>query len=114
MDGEPVTQRDKINSIYQILLGIPGTEEGGMAQDIQEIKVRLAELNGQVRTNTLFRKVGTWFSGSLFLVLIGLLALSSVLGHLLVRPGEQGWECRHLQGRCVMLLVGLAGRLGWL
>jgi len=36
----------------------------------------LEELNGQVRTNTTFRKVGTWVSGA---VVVGLISLAVAL-----------------------------------
>lgn len=72
MAGEK-TQKDKINEIHVVMLGVPGTADKGFVGDVKEIKTHLDTLNGQVRANTFFRKIGTWISGAMFLALVSLL-----------------------------------------
>ncbi len=69
-----VEERDELfRQTHQALLGVPGTDEKGMAGDIKEIKTRLKILNGQVSLNTLYRKIGTGVSVIVLTALIGLL-----------------------------------------
>ena len=66
-------QRDKLLfQVHQAVLGVPNTDDNGLRGDIKEIKKHLRELNGQVRTNTVFRKICTWLSAAIVAGLISL------------------------------------------
>ena len=64
---------DKSDQILTALVGIPGTEETGLVGKVNKIEAHLELLNGQVKTNTIFRKIGTWVSASIVLSIIGVL-----------------------------------------
>lgn len=69
----PKTQSQKIDILYQKIIGIEGNpDENGMIGDVKEIKEHLDKLNGQVQTNTTFRKIGTWVSCAIFMGMITL------------------------------------------
>uniref|UniRef100_A0A6M3IIE5 Uncharacterized protein n=1 Tax=viral metagenome TaxID=1070528 RepID=A0A6M3IIE5_9ZZZZ len=70
----PKTQGQMITELYQKVIGIPENPmDNGMIGQVDRIEYQLRELNGQVRTNTTFRKVGTWVSGA---IITGLIALT--------------------------------------
>ena len=59
-----------IQQIYTVMLGVPGTDEGGMSERSKEMVKRcvsienhLKELNGDVKTNTTWRKAFCWALG---------------------------------------------------
>lgn len=69
----PKTPEQKIDALYQAVVGMEeNPDDNGMIGDVAEIKKHLKELNGQVRTNTTFRKIGTWVSGAIFTGIIAL------------------------------------------
>ena len=57
------TLEQMIRELYVVILGVPGTDEKGMAGDITEIKEHLSQLNGAVKTNTAWRKAMCWTIG---------------------------------------------------
>ena len=57
------TPEDMIQQIYTVMLGVPDTEDTGMAGDIKEVKRDLKKLNGAVKTNTTWRKAFCWALG---------------------------------------------------
>jgi len=61
-----------VTRLETVVIGVPETDDRGMAGAIKEIKEHLSELNGQVRTNTIFRRIGTWVSCAIFLALLGI------------------------------------------
>jgi len=76
-NGKPPSKQQQIlasvTRLETVVIGVPDTDDRGMAGEIKAIRKHLADLNGQVKTNTMFRKVGTWISCSLFIAIIGLL-----------------------------------------
>ena len=54
---------DMIKELYTVMLGVPDTDDRGMAGDCREIKKQLKELNGSVKTNTTWRKAFCWALG---------------------------------------------------
>lgn len=54
---------DMIKEVWTVLLGVPGTEEGGMAQDVKDTAKELKKINGKVTTNTTWRKAHNWMIG---------------------------------------------------
>ena len=67
-------ERDRIlYAVYQGLYGQTGSAgDNGIMGALADIKAQLQELNGQVRINTVFRKIGTWVSAALIAGLISL------------------------------------------
>jgi hypothetical protein len=59
-----------VRELYQAVIGIKDTADTGMIGDIKDIKSHLAKLNGQVVSNTMFRKIGTWVACALITGLI--------------------------------------------
>ena len=47
------TEREIIQEIYTMLLGVPYTEDNGCIGDIKEIKEHLAKQNGKIAKNRL-------------------------------------------------------------
>lgn len=67
------TSEQMIRELYTVLLGVPGTEDKGLCEDVREIKNQLQQMNGNVRSNTAWRKAICWILG--FLVpMIGVIA----------------------------------------
>ncbi len=60
---KPLTMREQIGRIFTVLLGVPGTDDGGAVQDIKGIEKHLAKLNSSVSANTAWRKALTWVVG---------------------------------------------------
>ena len=57
------TTDDMIKDLYVVILGVPGTDDKGMAKLVNDIEKHLRELNGVVRTNTTWRKAMCWSIG---------------------------------------------------
>ena len=66
MDKSP---EQMIQELYTAVLGVPGTEDKGMAKQISDIEEHLRELNGDVKTNTTWRKGFCWGFGIMVPVL---------------------------------------------
>lgn len=65
------TERDELLiQLKTALLGIPETDERGMAGDIKDMANQLKDLNGSVKKNTNFRKIGSAIAAILFIALI--------------------------------------------
>ena len=74
MKGEGMkTPEEMIGELYTVILGVPGTEEGGMAGDCRDMKIQLKQLNGAVKTNTTWRKAFCWALG-LMVPILGIIA----------------------------------------
>lgn len=54
---------DMIKEVWTVLLGVSGTEAGGMVQDVRDIAKGLKILNGYVQKNTAWRKAISWVVG---------------------------------------------------
>ena len=67
------TTDDMIRELYTVVLGVPLTEEKGMAKSVTEIEEHLRELNGSVRTNTTWRKALCWVIGLIVAAGVGFL-----------------------------------------
>ena len=64
-----------LDELHQVIIGIRDSpKDNGMIGDVEEILAHLKILNGQVHTNTTFRKIGTWVSCTAVTALIGMLA----------------------------------------
>ena len=66
----PKTSEQMIQEIYTVMLGVPGTDDRGMAgrsekmeEKCEKIEQHLAQLNGRVTTNTTWRKAFCWALG---------------------------------------------------
>ena len=71
----PETPDDMVRMLYQVIIGLPdNSQDNGMIGDVKEILKHLETLNGQVHTNTTFRKIGTFISCSIVIAMLGLLA----------------------------------------
>ena len=57
------TTEQMIQELYTVILGVPGTEDKGMAKQVRDVEKHLRELNGNVRTNTTWRKAMCWVLG---------------------------------------------------
>lgn len=65
-------QRDQhLIELKVAVIGMEGEEDGGLVGDIKDVKAELKRLNGSVRTNTTFRKLGTWIGSAVVLLVIG-------------------------------------------
>lgn len=42
-----------VRELHVVILGVPGTEDKGMAGDIKELKNQLLRQNGRIRKNTM-------------------------------------------------------------
>ena len=69
------TPEQMIQELYTVILGIPGTQEKGMAKKIDDVEEHLRELNGSVKTNTTWRKAMCWVMGIIVTALATGLAL---------------------------------------
>ena len=77
---EKLTDEQKIDALYTVMLGVPGTAAGGVMKTLTEILDHLKELNGSVRVNTTWRKVFAWGLGVIFAGLIsGVVYLASTI-----------------------------------
>ena len=57
------TPEQMIQELYTVILGVPNTDEVGMAGRCKRIEAHLAELNGDVKRNTTWRKAFVWAMG---------------------------------------------------
>ena len=64
------TPEEMIGELYTVILGVPGTEEGGMAERskkmaerCESIESHLKQLNGKVQANTTWRRAMCWVMG---------------------------------------------------
>ena len=55
--------KEQIQQIFTVLLGVPNTDDKGMAGLCRKMEKHLAELNGKVNTNTTWRKAMCWVMG---------------------------------------------------
>jgi len=62
-----------VNTIKTVVVGVPGTDDRGMAGSIKVVEAHLEQLNGQVKQNTMFRKIGTWVTSSIFIAIVWIL-----------------------------------------
>jgi len=69
------TERDEtLLALYQAVVGIPDNpSENGVLGEVREVKSLLNDLNGRVRTNTVWRKAHTWAIGLVGSALVALL-----------------------------------------
>ncbi len=74
---KPRTTKETVEAIYTILLGEPGTGAGGAIGKLNKIEEHMAQINGAVRTNTIWRKVAAWAIATIFTALIMLIAYLS-------------------------------------
>ena len=67
-------ERDRLlYEVHQGLFGVAGNpDDNGMFGKIAQMERHQRELNGQVRINTVFRKIGTWLTAAIFVGLISL------------------------------------------
>ena len=59
-----------INELHQAVLGVPGTDDTGMAGDIKEMRDDQREQNGRILRNTIYRKITVGIGGMLALAFI--------------------------------------------
>jgi len=57
------TTDDMIRELHTVVFGVQGTDEKGMAKQVNDTEKHLRELNGAVRTNTTWRKALCWSLG---------------------------------------------------
>jgi len=54
---------DMIKELHTVVFGVLGTDEKGMAKQVNDIEKNLRILNGAVKTNTTWRKTLCWIIG---------------------------------------------------
>ena len=59
-----------INELHQAVLGVPGTEDGGMAGDIKKIKDDQKENFIATTKNTVWRKVIAGVGGTVIVIVV--------------------------------------------
>ena len=59
----PKSPDDMVREMYQVIMGIPDTEEKGMLGDIKSIKEDMQRINGSVQANTHWRIALCWIAG---------------------------------------------------
>lgn len=59
------SNKDLITEIHTVLLGVPGTKDGGVVGNLRRIEKQLNTLNGAVNTNTAWRKALVWIIGAM-------------------------------------------------
>ncbi len=64
------TTDEMIKDLYIVMLGVPGTDEKGMAGDVRDMNKELKLLNGAVKTNTTWRKAFCWILGLITTALV--------------------------------------------
>ena len=64
------TPGEMIRELYTVILGVPDTDERGMAGDIKDTAKELKKLNGAVKTNTTWRKAMCWIMGIMATALV--------------------------------------------
>ena len=75
------TTDQMIAELHQVVIGIPeNPQENGMVGKMEDIDKHLRQLNGQVGTNTLFRKVGTWITCAMVTAILTLIVALFVKG----------------------------------
>jgi len=67
------TSDDMIKELHTVVFGVPGTDEKGMAKQVNDIGKDLRILNGAVKTNTTWRKALCWSLGILTAAGIGVI-----------------------------------------
>ena len=62
--------KNMIRDMYTVMLGVPGTDDKGMAgrskkmeEKCESIETQLKQINGRVTTNTTWRKAFCWALG---------------------------------------------------
>ena len=71
----PVERDRLLYEVHQALFGIShNPDENGLVGDVKDMKGHLVKLNGQVKTNTIFRKAGTFLTGAIVIALITIAA----------------------------------------
>ncbi len=81
--AKKLTDKQKIDALYTLFLGVPGTAAGGVVKSLENIEQHLSNLNGSVKINTTWRKVFAWGLSILFtgmIVLIGYLLEHNIGG----------------------------------
>jgi len=64
---------DMIKELHTVVFGVPGTDDKGMAKQVNDIGKDLRALNGAVKTNTSWRKAMCWSLGVLTAVGMGII-----------------------------------------
>ena len=59
------TNREMIEGIYTVLLGVPGTDEKGVVGDIKSLGEQVQGISRAVQTNTTWRKALAWVLGTI-------------------------------------------------
>lgn len=59
------TTEQLIQELHTVILGVPGTDDKGMAGRCRDMELHLRQLNGDVKTNTTWRKAFCWAIGLL-------------------------------------------------
>ncbi|MFU8796499.1 MAG: hypothetical protein ACNA7X_04315 [Dehalococcoidia bacterium] len=52
----PKTQEEMMREMHLVIMGVPGTENRGLIGDVKDIKKDVRRINGDVQTNTAWRK----------------------------------------------------------
>jgi len=79
MPNEDMTQREILQELYQVIIGISGNpDENGLIGDVREIKEQMLIINGRTRSNEVRSKVNRWAVGSIWALLLGV--ISKVVG----------------------------------
>jgi hypothetical protein len=66
------TPEQMLTELYTVILGVPSTGEMGMAQLVYEMEKHLRELNGDVKTNTAWRKAMVWVIGGVISFMVAI------------------------------------------
>ena len=56
----PTKIEQKVNEMHTVMLGVPGTEEKGLAGDLKELVIQVKGINGSVKKNTSWRELCQW------------------------------------------------------
>lgn len=64
------TNREMIEEIYTVLLGVPGTDERGVVGDIRSLSEQVRGISRAVQTNTTWRRTLVWLMGVLITAVI--------------------------------------------
>lgn len=73
------SQGEKLNDMHTVLLGIPGTEERGLSGDVKDLLKQVKILNGCVKSNTAWRKLGQWLIPIVVAAISGLAAYIAIV-----------------------------------
>jgi len=66
------TNRQMIEEIYTVLLGVPGTEDNGLVGELKDLGRQVQGISRAVQTNTTWRKALMWVVG-IILTSVGVL-----------------------------------------